>query len=166
MASSIISDFSSEFVCVFERSSIPENLQALCTMNDGDHLWTCLELLYTSTHSLGTALIEVKQATKAVKAAILQILKIVHESETGITDKIRHDLLVYVLSQVNRIPVSSVDGAQAILSMTKIPNYTTFYKMIKYESDQLRGRAKKTEPADEAGEPATSLEFFMDDEEG
>jgi len=163
MASSIISDISSEVVFFFERSSIPKNLQALCKVEDGEHLWTCFEMLYASTQSLGTAMVEVKQAMREVKAAILKILKHVHASEQGITDKIsaiRHELLVFVLSQVNRIPVDS------IIELTKIPNYRTFYKLIKYGSDKLSGRTKITEAADEAAEQATSLEFFMDDEEG
>ena len=122
-------------------------------------MWTCFEMLYASTQSLGTAMVEVKQAMREVKAAILKILKHVHASAEGITDKIRHDLLVFVLSQVNRIPVDSITY--------KIPNYRTFYKLIKYGSDKLSGRTKITEAADEAAEQeATSLEFFMDDEEG
>jgi len=156
--------FISEIVHVFERSSIPESLRTLA--KDNQNLWTCFEMLYHSTQSLSTAIFEIKQTSKKVKAAIVNILTSVLESEKAIHDTFRHDLLVYVLSQVNRIPVSSIEGSKALLSITKIPNYRTFYDMIKIESEKLCGREKKARAGHEGAGSITSLEFCMDDTQG
>ena len=170
MASMDVSSGSSQQIAVVDKALIPANLQLFFGANEA--LWRSFQELRNSTQSLGKALIDTKTAMKQVKKMIISLLKTVHES-SSISDGFRHNLLLFVLSEVNQIPISSFDGGhRATQTLSKIPNYVKYYNMIRDESLLItRGKllTQKESKVDKASLDEASLEtieFMAVDEEG
>ena len=170
MASMDASSESSEQIAVVDKVSIPANLQPFFGTNKV--LWRSFEALRNSTQSLGKALSDTTTAMKQVKKMIRSLLKTVHDSG-GITDAFRHNLLLFVLSDVNQIPISSFDGGhRSTQKLSKIPNHVKYYNMIRDESITLKGGkllTQKGSKVDKASLDEASLEtieFMAVDEEG
>ena len=165
MASVDVSSGNSEQSAVFDKTSIPANLQPF--LGGSEVLWRSFESLRNSTQSLGKALIETKAAMSQLKIVICSVLKTVHNSsEYGITDNFRHNLLLYVLSEVNQQQISSFYGGErASLTLSKTPNYAKYYNLIRGESLKLSGKSLLTKEP-KVDETHETLEFIADDEEG
>ena len=170
MASMDVSSGSSEQIAVVDKASVPANLQLFFGGNEV--LWKSFEALRNSTQSLAKAMIDTKTAMKQVKKMISSLLKTVHDS-SGITEAFRHNLLLFVLSEVNQIPISSFDGGRrATQTLSKTPNYVKYYNMIREESLLItRGKllTQKGSKVDKASLDEASLEtieFMAVDEEG
>ena len=164
-----VSSGSSEQIAVVNKASIPANLQPFFGSNKV--LWSSFEALRNSTQSLGKALIDTKTAMKQVKNMICSLLKTVHESG-NITEPFRHNLLLFVLSEVNHTPISSFDGGhRATQTLSKMANHKRYYNLIREESLLITGKllTQKGSKVDKASLDEASLEtieFMAVDEEG
>jgi len=149
----------------FDLALVPEQLQTFFVGVGNEQLCISFQALIDSTRSFADALIDIKKAARKVKETILSILNDVHRThKDGITEDFRHDLLVYVLSQINQMPLSRFDTR----GITDVPNYIKYYNIIRDGSIQLTGKLIKT-PAAEPEEKylkKLSIEFMVDDEEG
>jgi len=72
---------------------------------------------------VGAKLQEAAVAAEEVKRQIYLILDLAHKTSQGITDKLRHELLKFVLEQINGEPVRKKKTT---------PHYLCFYEAIRY----------------------------------
>ena len=162
MATSKDSGGSEQTVVVFNQTAMPRSLQPFAQKDE--LLLKSFETLFQSSRSLALLMIQTRQAMTEIKEKIGTILRIVHESEFGITKEFRGDLLLYVLSVVNQIPVFSFDGgSRSTRAIATVPYYQTFYKAIRARTIELStGRFLKQKLAEE--EAPLELTMVVDDE--
>ena len=163
MATSKDSGGSGQTVVVFNQTAMPRSLQPFAQKDD--LLLKSFETLFQSSRSLAALMIRTRKAMTEIKEKIYTILKIVQESEFGIIKDFRAGLLLYVLSVVNQIPVSSFDGGvKATLSITSLPCYQTFYQEIRQRSLDLSTKRildQKVAPLEQL-----TIELMVLDDEG
>ena len=164
----VYSGGSEQAFVVFNQTAMPRSLQPFA-LRDA-LLMQSFETLFQSSRSLALMIKQTRQVMTEIKEKIHTILKIVQESEFGITKDFRAGLLLYVLSVVNQIPVSSFNGGyKATRSVMSVPCYQTFYKAIRRETIRLENRDLSTKRIlDQKVAPLEQLtiELMVVDDEG
>ena len=153
----------------FDLTLLPEQLQTFFVGVGNEQLWISFQSLIVSTRSLADAVMDVKNATRKIKETILSVLEKVHNThKDGITEDFRRNLLLYVLSQINMMPISQFDGGEkSIHRITAVPNYIKYYNIIRDGYIRLTGKSKLiTTPEPDEKKAILSIEFMVDDEEG
>ena len=159
----VYSGGSEQAFVLFNQTAMPRSLQPFA-LRDA-LLMQSFETLFQSSRSLALMIKQTRQVMTEIKEKIYTILKIVQESEFGITKDFRAGLLLYVLSVVNQIPASSFDGGvKATLSITSLPCYQTFYQEIRQRSLDLSTKRildQKVAPLEQL-----TIELMVLDDEG